>query len=79
MRPIKPRKDTLRHSDNVIHNCTAGSPAGRKPYGDGNSIVVGSVTTAQGGLESRPQCEGSYELTLVKRKWRYAQCRKPNK
>lgn len=59
VRPIKPRKDTLRHSDNVIHDCTAGSPAGREPYGDGNSIVVGGVTTTQGGRESRPQGEGS--------------------
>lgn len=59
VRPIKPRKDTLSHSDNVIHDCTAGSPTGREPYGDGNSIVVGGVTTTQGGRESRPQGEGS--------------------
>jgi len=59
MRPIKPRKDTLSRSDNVIHDCTAGSPMGREPYGDGNSIVVGGVTPTQGGRESRPQGEGS--------------------
>ena len=31
MRPIKPRKDTLSHPDNVNHDCTAGSPTGREP------------------------------------------------
>jgi hypothetical protein len=40
MRPIKPRTDALSHPDNVIHDCTAGSPKGREPYGDGDSIVV---------------------------------------
>jgi len=40
-KPIKPRKDTLHRPDNVNHDCTAGSPTGREPYGDGNSIVVG--------------------------------------
>ena len=53
---------TKRHpnsSENVIHDCTAGSPTRREPYGDGNSIVVGGVTCTQGGRESRPQGEGS--------------------
>ena len=59
MRPIKPRKDTLSRPDNVIHDCTAGSPTGREPYGDGNSIVVGGITSTQGGWESQPQGEGS--------------------
>jgi len=58
VRPIKPRKDILSHL-NVIHDCTAGSPTGREPYGDGNSIVVGGVTSTQGGRESRPQGKGS--------------------
>ena len=58
VRPIKPRKDTLSHL-NVIHDCTAGSPVGREPYGDGNSIVVGGVTSTQGDRESRSQGEGS--------------------
>ena len=58
-KPIKPRKDTLRRPDNVDHDCTAGSPTGREPYGDGNSIVVGGVTTTQGSWESQPQGEGS--------------------
>ena len=31
VRPIKPRKDTLSHPDNVIHDRTAGSPKGREP------------------------------------------------
>ena len=64
MRPIKPRKDTLSHPDNVNHDCTAGSPTGREPYGDGDSIVVGGVTSTQGGWESQPQGEGSQELGL---------------
>jgi len=53
---------TKRHPkspDNVIHDCTAGSPTGCEPYGDGNSIVVGGVTPTQGGRENRPQGEGS--------------------
>jgi DNA polymerase-3 subunit alpha len=39
---------TKRHPkspDNVIHDCTAGLPTGREPYGNGNSIVVGGVTS----------------------------------
>ena len=59
VRPIKPRTDTLSHPDNVIHDRTAGSPKGREPYGDGNSIVVGGVTSTQGGWENQPQGEGS--------------------
>ena len=58
MRPIKPQKDTLNHL-NVIHDRTAGSPTGREPYGDGNSIVVGGVTSTQGDRENRSQGEGS--------------------
>jgi hypothetical protein len=59
MRPIKPRTDTLSRPTNVVYDCTAGSPTGREPYGDGNSIVVGGVTSTQGGWESQPQGEGS--------------------
>lgn len=59
MRPIKPRTDTLRHSKNVIYDCTAGSPKGRELYGDGNSIVVGGITSTYSGWESQPQGEGS--------------------
>jgi hypothetical protein len=58
MRPIKPRTDALSHSDNVLHDRTAGSPTGREPYGDGNPIVVGGVTPTHGGWESQPQGEG---------------------
>jgi len=43
----------------VTHDCTTGSPMGREPYGDGNSIVVGGVTSTQGGWESQPQGKGS--------------------
>ncbi len=53
---------TKRHPklpDNVIHDCTAGSPTGREPYGDGNSIVAGGVTSTQGSRENRLQGEGS--------------------
>ena len=59
MRPIKSRTDTLNRPRNVTYDRTAGSPTGREPYGDGNSIVVGGVTTTQGGWESQPQGEGS--------------------
>ena len=65
MRPIKLRKDTLSHPDNVIHDCTAGSPKGREPYGDGAPIVVGGVTPTQGGWESQPQGEGGQGLSLI--------------
>ena len=58
MRPIKPRTEILNHPENVIYDCTAGSTKGCEPYGDGNSIVVGGVTTTQGGWESQPQGEG---------------------
>ena len=64
MRPIKPRKDTLSHPDNVIHDCTTGSPKGREPQGDGVPIVVGGVATTHGGWESQPQGEGGQELDL---------------
>jgi hypothetical protein len=53
---------TKRHpvsSVNVIHERTAGLPTGREPYGNGNSIVVGGVTSTHGGRENRPQGEGS--------------------
>ncbi len=53
---------TKRHpnpSYHVTHNCTAGSPKGRESYGDGNSIVVGGVTSTQGSWESQLQGEGS--------------------
>jgi hypothetical protein len=77
MRPIKLRTDTLSHSDNVIHDCTAGSPKGREPYGDGASIVVGGVTTTHGGWESQPQGKGRQELDLIEM-MRYAKCKKLN-
>ena len=48
----------------VSHDCTAESPTGREPYGDGGSIVVGGVTTTQGGWESQPQGKGSQESGL---------------
>ena len=64
MRPIKPRTDTLSHPDNVIRDCTTGSPKGREPQGDGASIVVGGVTPTHGGWESQPQGEGKQELWL---------------
>ena len=57
-RPIKPRTDILTHPDNVIHDCTAGSPKGCKSYGDGNPIVVDGVTPIHGGWESQLQGEG---------------------
>ena len=53
-----------KSSYHVNHDCTAGSPTGREPYGDGDSIVVGGVTSTQGGWESQPQGEGSQELGL---------------
>ena len=59
MRPSKPRTDTPPHPINVIQDRTAGSPTGRESYGDGNSIVVGGLTTTHGGWESQPQGEGS--------------------
>src|SRR5437868_2392261 len=59
MRPITLRTDTLHHPENVIHDCTTGSPKGHETYGDGNSIVVGGVTTTQGGWENQPQGKGS--------------------
>ena len=59
VRPIKSRKDTLSHPENVIHDCTAGSPTEREFYGDGNSIVVGGVVSTHGGWENQPQGEGS--------------------
>ena len=53
-----------KSSYHVNHDCTAGSPTGREPYGDGDSIVAGGVTSTQGGWESQPQGEGSQELGL---------------
>ena len=46
-------------SYHVTHDCRTGSPTGCEPYGDGNSIVVGGVTSTQGGWESQPQGKGS--------------------
>ena len=34
-----------------------GSPKGCEPYGDRVPVLVGGVTTAQGGREGRPQGE----------------------
>jgi hypothetical protein len=62
MRPIKPRTDTLSHSNNVIRDRTAGSPKGREPYGDGDPIVVGGVTPTHGGWESQLQGKGGQEF-----------------
>jgi hypothetical protein len=58
MRPIKPRTDTLTHPENVLYDCTAGSPKGCEPQGDGNPIVVGEATLTHGGWESQLQGEG---------------------
>lgn len=58
MRPGKPRTGTLTHPENVFRDRTAGSPTGREPYGDGNPIVVGGVTTTYGDWESQSQGEG---------------------
>lgn len=65
MRPIKPRTDALSHPDNVLHDCTTGSPKGREPYGDGAPIVVGGVTTTHGSWESQLQGEGGQGLDLI--------------
>ena len=56
-----------KSSYHVNHDCTAGSPTRREPYGDGDSIVVGGVTSTQGGWESQPQGEGSQGLGLLKK------------
>ena len=61
MRYIKPRMDILNCSRYVIYDRTTGSPTGREPYGDGDSIVVVGVTPHQGGWESQPQGEGNQE------------------
>ena len=66
MRPIKPRKDTLSHPDNVIHDCTAGSPKGREPYGDGDSIVVGGVTSTQAVGKANHRAKGVRNFSLKK-------------
>lgn len=59
MRPIKPRTDTLSHSDNVIGDYTTGLPTGRETYGNGASIVVVGVTSHQGSCDiNQPQGEG---------------------
>jgi len=52
-------KGRPKSSYHVNHDRTAGSPKGCEPYGDGNSIVVGGVTTTHGGWESQPQGKGS--------------------
>lgn len=61
MRPVTPRTDTLRLPDNVLYDCTVGSPSRREAYGDGAAIVVGGVTSTQGDRESRSQGEGQQE------------------
>jgi hypothetical protein len=66
---------TKRHptsSANVIHDCTAGLPTGREPYGNGNSIVVGGVTPTQ--RRSGKPTTGRRELGTIacSRKCRYA-------
>jgi hypothetical protein len=66
MRPIKLRTGILTHPENVSYDCTAGSPTGREPYGDGDPIVVGGVMTTQGGWDiNQPQGEGGQEFRLV--------------
>lgn len=65
MRSIKLRTDTPGHPENVTYDRTAGSPTGREPYGDGDPIVVGGVTTTHGGWESQLQGEGGQERRLV--------------
>jgi len=64
MRPLKLRTDTLNHPDNVIRDCTTGSPKGCEPQGDGASMVVGGVTPTYSGWESQPQGEGKQGLRL---------------
>lgn len=76
MRSLTLRTGTLTHPDNVTYDCTAGSPTGREAYGDGDSIVVGGVTTTQGNWESQSQGEGSQELTLVETR-KVCECKTP--
>jgi len=66
---------TKRHptsSVNVIHDCTAGLPTGREPYGNGNSIVVGVITPTH--RRSGKPTTGRRELGTIacSRKCRYA-------
>ncbi len=75
MRSLTLRTGTRTHP-HVIYDRTAGSPVGREAYGDGDSIVVGGVTTTQGGWESRSQGEGSQELTLVETR-KVCECKTP--
>jgi len=65
MRSIKLRKDTLSHPDNVICDCTTGSPKSREGYGDGAPIVVGGVTPTPGSWENQLQGEGGQEFNLI--------------
>ena len=68
VRPVKLRTDTLSLSRYVTYDCTAGSPKGREPYGDGALIVVGGVTPTYSGWESQLQGEGEQELGLIRRR-----------
>lgn len=77
MRSITRRTGILTHP-HVIYDCTAGSPTGRESYGDGDSIVVGGVTTTQGDWENQLQGQGSQELTLDEER-KVCECRTPIK
>ena len=61
VRYIKPRTDILTRSRYVFYDRTTGSPTGREPYGDADSIVVVGVTPHHGGWESQPQGEGNQD------------------
>lgn len=76
MRSLTLRTGTLTHPDNVTYDCTAGSPTGREAYGDGDSIVVGGVTTTQGDWESQSQGKGSQEFMLVETR-KVCECKTP--
>src|SRR4029450_8549980 len=45
-----------------------GSPKGRESYGDRVPVLVGGVTTSQGGREGRPQGEGAQVIGYYDRK-----------
>jgi len=76
MRSITLRTGVLTHHDNITYDRTAGSPKGRESYGDGDSIVVGGVTTTQGDWESQSQGQGSQEFTLVETR-KVCECKTP--
>ncbi len=52
----------------VSHDCTAESPTGREPYGDGGSIVVGGVTTTQAVGKANHRAKGARNLACQKKR-----------